>query len=281
MGKGGGSQTVTQTLDRSSQQYTDFMRGKAKTFAAEARQGGPRYAGAHGQFTRGLENMNQLRQGMQPFMNMNQQMAGNLGFATGYDPAEIQSRLDPNLNYQLDAVGGQYDTLRDRMKTGLQQQAAQSKAFGGSRHGVAEGIGMGELGQAEMQQKGGIYRDAWAGAQGQYQQDQQRAMQAAMAGQQGMFQGNQFLQQLAQGQMGAGDYLRNIQNQQLQGSDQQNMMALQMLQAGYGGQGSTTTQPGGGGNFLGGALGGAMAGSSLGLPGIIGGGLIGGLGSLF
>jgi hypothetical protein len=122
--------------------------------------------------------------------------------------------------------------------------ATQAGAFGGSRHGVAEGVALGQLGQGHEQQMAGLTSQGYNDAMG-------RAGQLANLG----FNANS-----AAGNIGS--YMQSIN-----AANDPNMRRYQLLSGALGsmphGSTSTTTQQNGHNGFSG-ALGGAATGADIG-----------------
>jgi hypothetical protein len=49
----------------------------------------------------------------------------------------------------MDNLRGEFDMLRGQARTGVAQDATAAGAFGGARHGVAEGVRLGEIDRAQ------------------------------------------------------------------------------------------------------------------------------------
>ena len=142
-------------LDAGSQAYVDQMRQHAL--------GGIGSIGA-GNFAPSMDQINQLTGQMQ----------------------------NPYQEQVLGGLGQQFDKLRGQAGVATNQDATAAGAFGGSRHGVAQGQRMGELDQAQMQQAGQLMSQNFQGAQqnamGLAQLQGMAPIQALMA-QQGLMQG--------------------------------------------------------------------------------------------
>src|SRR5690606_27342516 len=126
--------------------------------------------------------------------------------------------------------------LRGQAQMATQQAATQAGAFGGSRHGVAEGVRLGELDRAQASQIAGLLHSGY---------------------QQALGQGVAFA-----------EHQRQLQQQQLQEPLFRQQLALGFQNMGMGPVGTTTTStvdtPS---NRLGSAASGAALGSAL-LPGV-------------
>jgi hypothetical protein len=215
-GKGGNTTTQTTTLDPRSERFLQSMRGTARSAAATA-LGDPNKSFFTGQFTQTPEEM------ASPFFN------------------PFQERV-------VGGVQSAFDRLRDQSATNVSQAATAGGAFGGSRHGVAQGIRAGELDRAEGQQIGGLLQSGFQNALGM---------------------GLNFAERQ-----------RQLREQQLQEPLFRQQNALNFMNLGMGpvGQTQTLTEPGG--SPLGGALGGAQIGSAFGPWGALAGGGLGLLGGL-
>lgn len=145
---------------------------------------------------------------------------GNTGMgAMAGDPGAIGKMMNP----YSETMNPFWDMLRQRGQSQIGSQATLQGAFGGDRHAIAEGQMMGDVNMGQAAQQYGEFNNAMG-----------RAGQLAYMG-----------MGANQGLFGAGDYLRNIKQQQLNGKYR---------------------------NPFGAALGGAMIGGSLfpGSPGLPG-----------
>lgn len=201
--KGGKTQTTTTAPDPASQAYIQQMRGMAGGAANVATQG-PQGGGSW--------------------------MTGPIS------PDQIQQAMSPYLQNVIGGVRGEFDHLRSQagMQTG--QDATMAGAFGGSRHGVAEGVRMGELDRAQTSQIGGLLNQGYGQA------------------------------------LGFAEHQRGLQERQLQEPLWRQQQGLQMMNMGMGPVGQTQTTPMQS-NKWGAALGGATAGSAFGPWGAAAGGL--------
>lgn len=160
---------------------------------------------------------------------------------------QIAPFMDPYLDQVIGGVRSEFDHLRGAASVDAARRATAAGAFGGDRHGVAEGVRLGELDRGQTSQIGGLlsqgYRDA-----------------------------------LSTG-LSYNEHLRQLQERQLQEPIFRYQTALGLGMQGLGPVGSVsrTQRPT---NPLGGAFSGALAGSKFGLPGALGGGALGLLGSL-
>jgi hypothetical protein len=89
----------------------------------------------------------------------------------GPDARSIQDQIAPFMNPYMDqvigGVRGEFDHLRAGAQTATADAATRAGAFGGSRHGVAEGVRMGELDRAQTSQIGGLLGQGYQNALGQ------------------------------------------------------------------------------------------------------------------
>lgn len=190
--------------------------------------------------------------------------AGQHGLAAlNGDAGAFASFMNPYNSGVLDAVHSQFNDARTQAGLDTNDAATRAGAFGGARHGVAEGVRLSELDKAEMAQQAGLtyqgFNDAMA-----------RAASSANLG----FGASGQLAQM-------GDYARGVAQQ-----NDPAMMRLRLLQGAMSGTpyGTQTTQPTSrnvGAGVLGGASSGAEIGSAFGPWGTGIGAGIGGLIGLF
>jgi hypothetical protein len=122
---------------------------------------------------------------------------GNQGAAAlGGDAAAAAQFMNPYQQQVLDQMQSRWGDLAANTTMNVGDQATAAGAFGGSRHGVAEGVALSGLNRDMAQQMAGLT------AQG-YDESMARANQAANLG----FGANSQMASI-------GDYLRNIQMQQ-------------------------------------------------------------------
>jgi hypothetical protein len=227
-------------------------------------------------------------------------MAGQLTQAgAGYTPTMIrpdqaltQQYYNPFEQQVIDTSLNDMEQARQRAVQQMGQQATAARAFGGSRHGVAEALTSGEYGKqagsmvANLRNQG--YQQALQLAQQQQLQNQAAGLQGAQfrlgaaqqLGQMGQAQtGADYL--AAQTAMGLGGARQQFAQQQMDAARNLGLERLGIMQSalglqmpGMGGSTSTPTYT----NPAAGALGGAMAGYQMFGPyGAIGGGLLGAL----
>lgn len=191
--------------------------------------------------------------------------AGNLGFsALSGDPNAVNQMMSPYMQNVIGEMNKQYGLDRTATMNSVNDAATQANAFGGSRHGVAEGVALGQLGNAHGAQVANALNSGFSDAMN-------RAGSLANLG----FGANGALGTL-------GEYMRNV--------DVENNPAMrkflyeqQAMQSMPHGSTSTTTKQDGF-NPITGILGGAVTGQGLGAKlghggwGTLLGGLLGGLG---
>jgi hypothetical protein len=135
-------------------------------------------------------------------------MNRGLGMQWGADAA--QQYMNPYQSQVMDQWNQQFGDMRQNTLNDVNQQAMQSGAFGGSRHGVAEGQALADLGKQQSMQQAQMLQQGYGDAYNQFSNDRGALMQ----GGQGManlgFSGGQGLQGLAQQQMQFGDANRQI-----------------------------------------------------------------------
>lgn len=139
MGKSKGSTTTTTAPDAQSQEY---MRQ-----AWAAAQGA---AGSPGTPVNGLST--DAARGFGGFAQ-----AGNLGLrAMSGDAGAISQFMDPYQQHVIDSLNTQYGHDRESTMNSVNDAATAAHAFGGSRHGVATGVALGELGRGHEAQVAGL-----------------------------------------------------------------------------------------------------------------------------
>jgi hypothetical protein len=227
-------------------------------------------------------------------------MAGQLTQAgAGYTPTMIrpdqaltQQYYNPFEQQVVDTSLADMEQARQRAVQQMGQQATAARAFGGSRHGVAEALTSGEYGRqagsmvANLRNQG--YQQALQLAQQQQMQNQAAGMQGAQfrlsaanqLGQMGQAQTGADLM-AAQTAMGLGGARQQFAQQQMDAARNLGLERLGIMQSALGlqmpGMGQSTSTPTYT-NPAAGALGGAMAGYQMFGPyGAIGGGLLGAL----
>jgi len=266
-GGGGGTQTVTQSIDPQIKEAYLKNLEQAKSVAADL--GVQEFAGFNPLYQQGEEQLVNIGQRINKL--------SDLGL-TPFTGADIQQFMNP---YEQQVIQGTLgDIEQSRQMAGLQnaQQATAAKAFGGSRYGVQQSL----TDQAALAQAA---KTAAQMRQAGYGQATQTALSARNLGLQGAqlgLQGAQLGLQGAQSVMGAGSARQQLEQARLDAARNIGVQKLGVTQSALSGQpaniGSTTSQPVYR-NQAAGALGGAAAGYQLGGPwGAAAGGLIGLLG---
>jgi hypothetical protein len=186
--KQSGSQTVTQQPDALTQEWRKMVMGYGMgALGMPGTQGTQRPGGTWGALgamgsgiSPAINPMGQPLQavpGMDPAsleaMRNYQGMAsaGNLGLgALSGDPNSVSQMMNPYQSNVLDMVSGRYGDLANMTRMNVNDAATRAGAFGGSRHGVAEGVALGELSKGMGQQMAGLqyqgFNDAMGRAQG-------------------------------------------------------------------------------------------------------------------
>lgn len=226
MGKSAGKTVQTTAPDAQTQAYSHDLWNAAQN-----------YANAPGV---GVDPATQ--QALAGFQGIASQ--GNLGFsALGGDSAAIARLISPYQGAVIDQMNQQFGRDQRATMNATNDAATQAGAFGGSRHGVAEGVALGQLGQAHAGQMAQLLNQGYGDAMG-------RAGQLANMG---------FSAQGAIG--GLGQYMQSINAANDPAT--RKFMALQAAMGAmpHGSTSTMTQQPGG--NFLTGILGAGITGAGL------------------
>lgn len=227
-------------------------------------------------------------------------MAGQLTQAgAGFTPTMIrpdqaltQQYYNPFEQQVIDTSLADMEQARQRAVQQMGQQATAARAFGGSRHGVAEALTSGEYGKQAGQMVANLRNQGYQQALQLAQQQQMQNQAAGLQGAQFRLGAAQQLGQMGQAQtaadmlaaqtaMGLGGARQQFAQQQMDAARNLGLERLGIMQSalglqmpGMGGTQSTPTYT----NPAAGALGGAMAGYQMFGPyGAIGGGLLGAL----
>lgn len=92
---------------------------------------------------------------------------GNLGFgALGGDPTAVARLMSPFQQNVIDKMNAQYGRDRTATINSVNDEATAANAFGGSRHGVAEGVALGQLGQGHEGQMANLLNQGYSDAMG-------------------------------------------------------------------------------------------------------------------
>ena len=178
----------------------DYINTGSQGLAQAQQQAASATQNAEPQFTAGQDT---LRQGIGALQ----------GAAQAYDPNSAQGFMNPYQQQVIDASMRQIDRQNAIAQQGVQAQAAQAGAFGGSRDAIQRA----EMQRNAADQKNSVianlmnqgYTQAQAQAQTAFEQQQGRQLQAGSAiGQAGATQGSLAAQQAGVGQSGA-----NLQGQ--------------------------------------------------------------------
>lgn len=176
----GHKQTTTNSLDKPTAQMQGDVYNQARNAAA-----GYTTVGPNGATTDALDQYRKMA------------AAGQNGLAAlSGDPTAMAGFMNPYQSQVMDAFNTQYGQAAKGLTSQINDEATKAGAFGGSRHGVAEGVAQSQLAQNHLGDVAGLLQSGYGNAQ-------QMAGQAANLG----FG--------ATGQMaGLGDYLRQIAQQQ-------------------------------------------------------------------
>jgi len=282
---GGGDETVTQTLDPSSQRHIDLMRQMGRQGANQMRTQRNIFQGPNqfqNQAMQGFAGMTPGG-GFDQFMQQSGQLAGQAG---QFDPSSIQGFMNPYLENVIGGAEGMFQHQRDLAQKRAKQAATLGGAWGGSGGELLQAQGISNVDRQASQVMPQLYQqghsEALNAALGQHGLQQQQAMQ----GMQNLLSGTQFSSgldfQKNQAMFSGGEAFRQMrERQRMEPAWRRNQM-LNMMGQSLGPTSGTTTATQSGGNPLAGAFGGAMTGAQVGGPigGLIGGGL-GLLGGLF
>lgn len=238
MAKKGGSKTVTTDIDPASQKARDEVYGLAR----EA--GNVTMPGVNGLTQEAIGNYRGMTD------------TGNLGMrALGGDAGAISTLMNPYQQNVMDAMNRQFGDTRLQTMNAVDDAATQAGAFGGSRHGVAEGVALSQLGKTQNDAISNLLYSGFGDAMN-------RAGTAANLG----FGANGQLASL-------GDYSRNVIMSQNPALNKFNFMNQAVSSMPHGQTQTTPMER----NAGAGALGGASIGAKFGPWGALGGAVLGGL----
>ena len=168
------TETVKTSLDPGAQDFRNYVQSQARNLAGTPFEGytGQRVAGLDPRTTAGYQSLMQGNQGSNAAL---QGMVGNLGFTGG--PLNVNEFMNPYMDEVIGGVRGDFNRMRESSLNAVGGDATSQGAFGGSRHGIAEGTALGEIARAEGSTIGGLRQSGY-----------QSAVQNAMAnrGQMGM-----------------------------------------------------------------------------------------------
>lgn len=162
--KGGPKEQVTTTkLDPGAQKFRDQAYQKANDVANQGYTGyaGERVAGADPYSTGAAGNMSGMGGNFMALGNRanGMQFGGNLqpydqagavgARALGGDQGAIASMMNPYQKNVIDAMGTEYDRMRDKATMGANSEATAGGAFGGSRNALMVGERQGAIDRAQ------------------------------------------------------------------------------------------------------------------------------------
>jgi hypothetical protein len=90
----------------------------------------------------------------------------------GAGAPDVQAFMNPYQQQVIDQMRPEFDRQRSMALGALDQRATQAGAFGGSRHGVAQGVALGEVGRAESDAIARLMYGGYQDAMGQALQQQ-------------------------------------------------------------------------------------------------------------
>jgi hypothetical protein len=299
-GGGGGTQVVQQTVDP---QIKGAYLGNVDYARDVANQMGTRqFAGFDPLYQMGEAQALQAGQGVgrQQLGTAGQLTQAAAGFAPTMirpDSALVQQYYNPFEQQVIDTGLQDLERARQQAVQQMGQQAMASRAFGGSRHGVAEALTSGEFGRQAGSLVANLRSQGFQNAMQQAMQQQAMNQAAGMSGAQMRLGAAQQLGQMGQAQtaadllaaqtaMGLGGARQQFTQQQLDAARNLGLERLGIMQSALGlqmpGMGGTSTTSGAGGssNPALGALGGAALGSSISALGPYGWAIGAGLGLL-
>lgn len=246
-GGGGGTSTVEQKIDPDVKaaylSNLDYARNVANQLGEQ------QFAGFNPQYAAGEQQITAAAQGGPGMQNLGT-AADLTRAAAGYAPASVYGAsagpaaltsaaqanmgnigqyLNPYTQEVIDTSMADLEKARQRAVQQIGQQATAAKAFGGSRHGVAEALTSGEYGTQAGQTIARLRQQGFDTAANLMQQDIARQQQSALANQAALNQMAQFnagqMQQAnlanqaaglqgAQFRLGAASQLGNLGQQQ-------------------------------------------------------------------
>jgi hypothetical protein len=101
-----------------------------------------------------------------------------MGFLTG-DPNARAALMNPYQQQVIDANNAQWKQTNAQTSNQINDEATKANAFGGSRHGVAEGVALGQNNMAQQAQTAGLLQGGFANAQNTAQNLAQMGYNAA------------------------------------------------------------------------------------------------------
>lgn len=207
---GGGTQTVEQKIDPDVKaaylSNLDYARDVGNQLGAR------QFADFNPQYTAGEQQIQAAAQGGPGMQNLDT-AADLTRAAAGYAPtsvtgasagpaaltraaqanmANIGQYMNPYTSQVIDASMADLERSRQRAVQNIGQQATAAKAFGGSRHGVAEALTSGEYGQQAGQTIAKLRQQGFDTAANLMQQDVARQQQTSLANQAALNQMSQF-----------------------------------------------------------------------------------------
>lgn len=113
-------------------------------------------------FNAGLDGPGPLLTGAADY-NSGLMKAGNLGFgALSGDPHAVASLMNPYTSGVIDANNTQWQRINQQAVNQVNDEATKANAFGGSRHGVAEGVALSNNNLAQAGQNAGLLNQGFS-----------------------------------------------------------------------------------------------------------------------
>ena len=261
----GGSQTSTQTQTLDPEVKGAFMDQLDAAKAAAAGLGQRQFAGFNPMYDQGEQMALGAASGagsqaLNQAMMATQGLGGYQPERIGFDQQAVDSYFNPFQQQVVDQTLADIERQRQMASQNIGQQASAARSFGGSRHGVAEGVMAGEYGRTAAQTAAGLRSQGYQQALGLAQQQQQLNQAAGMQGAQFGLSAAQQLGnmgqvrtaadlQAAQTAMGLGGARQQFAQQQLDAARNLEMERLGITQGAVGllsptmGATQTTTTP--------------------------------------
>jgi hypothetical protein len=199
MSKGGGSQPSDQTVTQTSlpEEFNPYLertlqRAEGISNRPYEAYNGQRLADFSGATQSAFGQVGANQGSWSPYMDsatssLDSAMEGTAGAVNGFardvgtgqwDTNAARQYMDPYLNTVLDQQRSRQMDVFDQEMNGLDQRAAMSGAFGGSRHGVMAQMAGNDFQRRMMEAEGTAMSDAYRQGQGIWAGDQGRMLEA-------------------------------------------------------------------------------------------------------
>jgi len=158
--------------------------GMAENVAAIPFQpyGGQMVAGATPDQMQAWEATRQMQGGVQPYINAATNLQGqavNLADPRNFNQQTLQQYMNPYQQDVVNATMANLGQLQEQQQNKLSSQAIKQGAFGGDRTGIARAALAGQQNLANAQTLAQLQQQGYTQAMGQYNQQQQMAIQTA------------------------------------------------------------------------------------------------------